>query len=98
MGRVDLSGQNVAHNFPPGTAQVRPVWLMNYSNRSGGYSTYPDTGTLQRTWVTGVSIDAECSGQIVREANGSCSLHVVEGDPLTGNVNLVPAGLNVAET
>ncbi len=88
MGGIDRSGRNVARNFPPGTAQVRPVWLLNYSNREGGYSGYPDTGADQRIWVTGVFVDADSTGKIVRAPDGSCSLHVVEGNPQTGTVSM----------
>lgn len=98
MGGVDLSGNNVPHNFPPGTAQVRPVWLMNYSNRVGGYSSFPDTGPDQRTWVTGVSIEVDPAGKIVRQADGSCSLHVIEGDAQTGAVSMVAASRRVSAT
>ena len=98
IGGIDFSGKNVQHNFPPGTAQVRPVWLMNYSNRDGGWASYPDTGSSQKTWVTGVSVDADGSGTVLRDSDGSCSLHVVEGDPIGGSVNFVTAGMTVVET
>ncbi|THH35379.1 DUF2793 domain-containing protein [Aliishimia ponticola] len=95
MGGVDLSGRNVPTNFPPGTAQVRPVWLLNYSNRAGGYSTYPDTGSTHRVWVTGVSVAADQSGAVIREADGSCSLRVVQGDAQTGTVSFDPATVKI---
>lgn len=97
MGGIDLSGQNVANNFPPGTAKVRPIWMINYSNRSGGWSTYPDTGTGQRLWVTGVSVDADPSGIVSRQADGSCILRCVRGDLQAGTVNLAIPGLQVNE-
>ncbi len=98
MGGVDLSGRNVPHNFPPGTAQVRPVWLMNYSNRSGGYSSFPDTGPDHRTWVTGVSVEVDPAGKIVRQTDGSCSLHVLEGDPQSGAVSMVTGTRRITAT
>lgn len=96
MGGVDLSGLNHPHNFPPGTVHVRPMWLMNYTNRAGGHPGFPDTGPDQRTWVTGVSIDADPAGTVTRQPDGSCALHVIEGDPQSGAVGMVAASLRVA--
>ncbi|MFK7876313.1 MAG: DUF2793 domain-containing protein [Paracoccaceae bacterium] len=97
MGGVDLSGKNIPYNFPPGTATVRPVFLMNYSNRNGGFSNHPDTGADHKVWVSGLSIDVDCGAQIVRAENGSCALKVIEGDPDTGGVAMVDGGLKVSQ-
>jgi len=56
IGGVDTSGTHNGQNFPPGTAYVRIVWLPNYTNRAGGYSTYPDTGADHKVRFSGISI------------------------------------------
>ncbi len=91
MGGVDLSGRNLPHNFPPGTTGVRPVWMLNFSNRAGGHSTYPDTGPGHKVWVTGLSVEPDPTGRVIRQPGGSCNLHIVEGDPDTGTVAMVAA-------
>lgn len=88
MGGIDLSGQNAANNFAPGTAAVRPVFLPNYSNRIGGWSGFADTGPDQRLWVAGLSVDSDPGGTITREANGSCTLRAISADEQTGAVSL----------
>lgn len=98
IGGIDLSGGNVPQNFPPGTAKARPVWLLNYSNRSGGFAGFPDTGPDRKTWVTGVSIEVDPGGRIVRQPDGSCGLHVIEGNPDTGAVGMVAAAPRVTAT
>lgn len=90
MGGLDLSGRNVSRNFAPGTATVRPMWLLNYSNRIGGWNGFPDTGTGQRTWVTGVSVDVDATARAERVADGSCDVHIVQGDVSTGSVSFGP--------
>ncbi len=96
IGGVDLSGKNVSFNFPPGTASVRPIWMVNYSNRVGGWSTYPDTGSAQRLWVTGVAIETDVGGFVSRVSDGSCAFRAVDGDIATGNLSLVQPGLKVS--
>ncbi len=96
IGGIDLSGRNIANNFPPGTATVRVMWLLNYSNRTGGWNGYPDTGAGQRTWVTGVSVDIDTMAQVSRVADGSCDVYVVQGDSSAGTVSFVPASLSVS--
>ncbi len=96
VGGVDRSGKNVMRNFPPGTASVRIVTLLNYTNRSGGFGSYPDTGTNQRLWLAGVSMDPDLSAQITRDPDGSCRIHVVQGNPLDGTVGFVQSALSIA--
>lgn len=95
MGGIDQSGRNLPGNFAPGTAWVRLVWLLNYSNRVGGWSVYPDTGASQRVWFSGVSVEPEITGQVVRDADGSCDLFVVQGDAQAGTASFGPAAQSV---
>lgn len=88
MGGVDYSGTNVPSNFPPGTALVKPFWLPNYTNRSGGYATYPDTGTAHKVWYTGVSVMPEPLARMEQTAVGSQAIKVPVSDFATGVVSL----------
>lgn len=95
IGGVDQSGANVSNNFAPGTVTVRPMWLLNYSNRDGGWNGFPDTGATQRTWVTGVGFDVNASAQLSRATDGSCDLFVQQGDVAGGTVSFVPASRTI---
>ena len=88
MGGIDYSGENVETNFPPGTATVKPFWLANHTNRSGGYLTYPDTGSAHKAWYTGVSVVAEPLARKAQTAAGSQDLKVPVADFATGAVSL----------
>lgn len=91
IGGLDTSGTNAPANFAPGTVTVRPVWLLNYSNRSGGFGSYPDTGAGQTTRVSGLSVAPDPSGKITAAPDGSATLHILDGDPGTGAVSFIPA-------
>lgn len=97
MGGIDLSGQNVGHNFPPGTASVAIFWLPNYSNRIGGYQTYPDTGPAHRFHVGGISVRPDDQARLVPDPDlalsGSSLIEVPTADPVTGALALAPAQL-----
>jgi hypothetical protein len=88
IGGIDLSGRNLPVNFAPGTATVKPVLMLNYTNRAGGFAGYPDTGTAQRAWVGGVSMQADPMAQAVTAADGSRDVFVMTGDPVTGTVSM----------
>ncbi|MEP4196376.1 MAG: DUF2793 domain-containing protein [Aliishimia sp.] len=91
IGGIDTSGRNISNNFAPGTASVSPISLLNFTNRSGGYSGYPDTGVGQRVWISGLSVDSDSTGKILKAGDGSCELYVMEGDTTTGEVSFTPA-------
>lgn len=99
MGGIDHSGSNVASNFPPGTAYVKPFWVPNYSNRAGGFSGYPDTGTTQRVWFAGISVKPETlalTSPVTSGATaGSFALHVPRPNLATGQVDITPAALSL---
>lgn len=97
MGGIDKSGTNVTDNFPPGTAFVKVMWLPNYSNRSGGWSGYPDTGSSAKVWFSGVSVTPEVGALTQVAANGAIDIKIPEGDFVTGNVSMVVAGLSTTE-
>lgn len=101
MGGVDRSGTNVARNFPPGTAYVKPFWLPNYSNRAGGLSGYPDTGAAQRIWFAGVSVKPDTLATAVPitsgSAIGSFTLHVPTPNPATGQIEISPASMTLTQ-
>lgn len=88
MDGIDYSGGNVSNNFPPGVATVKPFWLPNYSNRSGGYSIYPDTGSAHKVWYTGVSVVPEPIARMEQTAAGSQALKVPVADFTTGSISL----------
>lgn len=92
IGGVDTSGTNSAVNFPPGTAYVKPFWLPNYSNRSGGYSGHPDTGLSHKVWYTGVSVVpcplADYSEIISGGLSGQKQLKVPVTDFAAGTISL----------
>ena len=101
IGGVDQSGTNERLNFPPGTAFVRPFWLPNFSNRSGGWSGHPDTGTSHATWFTGVSVRVDPHAVMKRADTGADSgkfdLRVPEGDFDTGSISLVTPPATLTE-
>jgi len=97
MGGVDTSGQNVAHCFPPGTATIRPVFLMNYTNRSGGFDGHPDTGSAHRVWAAGLSLDVDLSAKLEPDANGVPGIFTMQGDPATGAVTFAPPTLRIRD-
>ena len=91
IGGEDRSGRNIPGNFPPGTAKVRPVFALNYSNRPGGFGGFPDTGAQQKVWITGLHAEFDRSAAVVRQPDGSCEVSVISGDPGTGAVSMGPA-------
>lgn len=95
IGGIDTSGRNIPNNFAPGTVSVRPVALMNYTNRAGGYSGYPDTGAGHRVWLTGLSVEVDHSGVITKDLDGACDLHILEADTANGTVTCVLAAPQV---
>lgn len=97
IGGVDQSGKNDLYDFPPGTAMVRPIMMLNYSNRAGGWSTFPDTGAAQKVWVSGLSVDALPGAEISRASDGSCDVRALKGDPSDGSVSFVSTSQTIAE-
>jgi len=95
MGGIDTSGTNATANFPPGTAYVKVFWLPNYSNRAGGYSTFPDTGTGHEILFSGISVGPEQLGAMQENANGSVSLKVPSSNFAAGTVGLAPQTLKL---
>ena len=74
IGGIDTSGNNIQNNFPPGSAFAKLLTLPNYSNRSGGWSTHPDSGANHRVWFGGLSIKPDMAAKIIANANGSKSI------------------------
>ena len=97
VGGIDTSGTNEAQNFSPGTAFVRYVWLLNLSNRSGGFGGFPDTGADHSFWVGGVSATPLNSSLIVPNADGSQLLRVPRPNNATGTIELVNSSQIVEE-
>lgn len=73
IGGIDRSGGNVSSNFTPGTAFTKVFWLPNFTNRSGGYTTYPDTGAAHKVRFAGVSVTPFLVGDLVPVTSGSVS-------------------------
>lgn len=73
IGGIDLSGNNTAHNFPPGTAFVRPFWIPNNTNYAGGFGAHPDTGADHAVWFAGISVTPDPLAQTQRAASGAQS-------------------------
>ena len=91
VGGVDRSGANQRWNFCPGTASISILVLPNYSLRSGGYGTYPDTGDQTAVRFAGFSVEA-APGAVHRPdaaGAGARDLFVMKGDPATGAVGYV---------
>lgn len=99
IGGVDNSGTNYTANFPPGTAYVIPFWLPNFSNRAGGFSGHPDTGTNHKVWFTGASVTPEplaaLSEVLTGASTGRKDIKVPVGDFATGSVSLVATSTSV---
>ncbi|QIE47907.1 DUF2793 domain-containing protein (plasmid) [Pseudohalocynthiibacter aestuariivivens] len=91
MGGIDRSGGNVLGNFPPGTARARVFWMPNHTNRSGGFSSHPDTGPAHRVWFSGVSVTPETLALTQATASGAQSIKVPQGDFAAGTLALAPA-------
>jgi len=81
IGGVDTSGTNKGDNFPPGTAFAKIVFLPNYSNRSGGFSGFPDTGATQKIWFAGLDLERVPLATIQKNANGSNALYAPHAAP-----------------
>jgi hypothetical protein len=95
IGGIDTSGTNANHSFPPGTAYVRLIWLPNYSNRSGGWSGFPDTGADHKVRFAGISITPEPQAHLTNVDGSVAQIHVPEPDIETGTVKLVAQGMKV---
>jgi|GEM_PF-471213 len=102
IGGVDRSGTNDKENFPPGTSYVRPFWLPNFTNRSGGYAGHPDTGAGHSVWFTGVSVRRETLSAQERVLSGSTSgkidIRVPSTNFATGSVSLINPNQEITET
>lgn len=90
MGGVDLSGSNAGTNFPPGTAYLKLMWIPNHSNRSGGYSNFPDTGPDHKVWFTGISMTPEHMATTQRAADGRVNILVPHVDFNTASLSIAP--------
>ena len=99
IGGIDTSGTNYEFNFPPGTAYVRSLWFPNYSNRAGGYSGHPDTGSGHKIWNAGASIVLDplaVQSEILTGANtGRKSIKVPDTDFSAGTISLIPVSRTV---
>ena len=91
MGGLDQSGGNVMNNFAPGTVSVKFVWLPNYSNRSGGYKSYPDTGNSQNIYFSGLSMAHDGLAHTSRNTDGHIDILVPVTDPVSQSITLAPA-------
>ncbi len=101
IGGIDKSGTNQTQNFAPGTAFAKIMWLANYSNRAGGWTGYPDTGSNHSVWFAGVSMFPDPTIQVSKIATGSTSgaikLQVISSDPTTGQLSLQSATPKLSE-
>ncbi|WP_298436760.1 DUF2793 domain-containing protein [uncultured Jannaschia sp.] len=97
IGGTDLSGRNAATNFAPGTAAAQAMWLPNFSNRAGGYTTYADTGAQHGVRFAGLSFAPEPLAAGQRTADGSVDLKVPVADYALGTIGLAPAGRSLTE-
>ena len=92
IGDIDKSGTNQTQNFAPGTAFVKIMWLANYSNRSGGWTGYPDTGSSHSVWFAGISMFPDPTIKISKNTTGATSgsykLQVIASDPVTNQLSL----------
>ena len=95
-GRNEFGGV-ITSNFPPGTAYVKILWIPNYSNRAGGWTTYPDTGPNHSLWFAGISVVPERLGVIVTEANGTKTLKVPRANLTTNVIDVVTGGTAIVE-
>jgi len=99
IGGIDTSGTGYEFNFPPGTAYVQPIWFPNYSNRPGGYSGRPDTGSNHKVWNAGVSIIPEPLAAQSEVLSGSTAgkkeIKVPDLDFSTGTISLTTAALSI---
>lgn len=101
IGGIDRSGRNESNNFAPGTASAKLMWLLNYSNRPGGYSIYADTGASHKFWVSGVSVLAEPLATLVPVTTGanagSFDLRIPRANAAGTAIDLSPASLKVTD-
>ncbi|WP_186827157.1 DUF2793 domain-containing protein [Shimia ponticola] len=95
MGGLDLSGDNVSKNFPPGTAYVKVFWLPNYSNRAGGWGGHPDTGLNHKVLFSGISVLPEPLAAQKTTALGAVDIKVPVTDFDAGTVALIPQAQRV---
>ncbi len=99
IGGIDRSGGNVTNNFTPGTAFTKVFWLPNFSNRSGGYSTYADTGAGHKVRFAGVSVMPFLVGDLVAVTSGSVSgsftVRAPLANPGTGALSMAAATATV---
>lgn len=95
IGGIDTSGENVTANFSPGTAYVKMFWLPNFSNRPGGDGGYPDTGSEHGVLYSGISVTKAPLSALQKMPNGKVSIKVASMDFSSGEVSLLPQGLQV---
>lgn len=95
MGGIDASGENITSNFVPGTTFVKVFWLPNYSNRSGGNGSNPDTGPDHRILFSGLSVLPATDVATQIQPNGSVAIKVLNLDYDQTTPSLVPASLQV---
>ena len=95
IGGIDVSGENTEHNFPPGTAFAKLFMMPNYSNRSGGWTAFPDTGAEHSMWLAGISVAPEPQGVVIADAGGTKGLKVPKANLSTNVMDVVTAGQTV---
>lgn len=97
IGGIDTSGTGFAQNFAPGTAFVRPFIEPNWSNRSGGFGSFPDTGAAHRVWFAGLSLIEDAHGALKPVTTGSDAgrkdVYLLDVDTGNGAVSSALAGL-----
>ncbi|MGB0797700.1 MAG: DUF2793 domain-containing protein, partial [Planktomarina sp.] len=67
--------------------------LPNFTNRPGGYSGFPDTGSTQPVWFAGCSIVPEPLATLDQTTLGNVNIKVPHSDPVAGTLSLVTSGL-----
>ncbi len=88
IGGIDLSGNNISRNFPPGTVSARIFWLPNYSNRAGGWINHPDTGSEHKIRFAGISAIPETHAMLEKAADGHEEIYVPTPDIANENMKL----------
>jgi hypothetical protein len=95
IGGVDTSGRNEVKNFPPGTAFVKILMLPNFSNRSGGYSGFADSGAAHGLHLSGISMAPEPHAAMQAAASGGVDIKVPDPDFTTGSLSLITSSLRL---
>ena len=90
LGGLDNSGRNIETNFSPGVSKIKLGWLVNYTNRVGGFGGFPDTGAGHSIWMAGMNLELEHTAKIETSATNSKTLHVLN-TTIGGGYDFSPA-------